>query len=742
MPMLERPPPKRKQAMSEICPEAKRSCCMFVMKQEFNNLLSKKREFLSRQRTSSLLINPLKTAENALIPEFSNFYRRLSNAPMAPEEHTAQLSLIEQVIQESIIIEWPRCVEGLASSSESVEIDMAPLIHRARSVIKCRTSHPTMKIKVCAISQDIDGPLLPQPKTVEAFFRASLVKLSHDGSEPRQVAGRMILTQREGTPATKTSDQNGATVSDGKLIASQAAPDTHAYVLLERMGERNARTTPLKFDNNVLCATFPEMAMALNSMVDRRQLATRYAVQVEVAVNVDNKLIVNHVLLSHPFLIAITNDQTEPLLYSIFWSRMLTNEHTETSEMFRDCSTIPWATLQEGVKQYVKGQIVQARSLRYHELCHLQSMMLLPRLVRCKTNEECESLELELYGDSKCADGSEKRIQIRDRLLAELVLPTTPIERREFMMDKCISILDMTTELQHTVWSWLFKATEMLQDVGHKLCPSPFLGDKKGTKTKKQMAACEEYQTMLSLFNKGILTLASVHTARQIFSDSAVASENDAMLLRLCDENSGFFSFVFGFEEESTNVLRIGSLSAEQVKDFKQGLPEVLMDERLPSKYSSLVKIDVDEQESTKLNISLARKRLIFHTYETLRMDNSVHVHDDETVRVNPLTGEMVARIPHPPTNFLTASESLTGGESAFGNLPAFLSLLHQQVAVPVTSFTGGLRGGFDIRTLLRSITIPEATEESESEGEEESEVMAPQSGQSYTNENMPASGK
>ncbi|VDN19935.1 unnamed protein product [Cylicostephanus goldi] len=158
---------------------------MFAMKQEFNNLLSKKREFLSRQRTSSLLINPLKTAENDLIPEFSNFYRRLSNAPMAPEEHTAQLSLIEQVIQESIIIEWPRCVEGLPSSSESVEIDMAPLIHRARSVVKCRTSHPTMKIKVCAISQDIDGPLLPQPKTVEAFFRASLVKLSHDGTEPR-----------------------------------------------------------------------------------------------------------------------------------------------------------------------------------------------------------------------------------------------------------------------------------------------------------------------------------------------------------------------------------------------------------------------------------------------------------------------------------------------------------------------------------------------------------------------------
>ncbi|KHJ90143.1 hypothetical protein OESDEN_10017 [Oesophagostomum dentatum] len=120
---------------------------MFTMKQEFNNLLSKKKEYLARQRTSSLLINPLKTEENPLIPEFSNFYRRVSNAPMAPEEHAAQLALIEQVIQESIIVEWPRTLDGLSPGGETMEIDMAPLIHRARSVVKCRTSHPTLKIK-------------------------------------------------------------------------------------------------------------------------------------------------------------------------------------------------------------------------------------------------------------------------------------------------------------------------------------------------------------------------------------------------------------------------------------------------------------------------------------------------------------------------------------------------------------------------------------------------------------------
>ena len=76
------------------------------------------------------------------------------------------------------------------------------------------------------------------------------------------------------------------------------------------MAEHSAKTTPFKYENGVLCATFPEMVkkmvetysslilfqgVTLNSMVDRRQLATRYAIQVEVALNIDNKLLINHV---------------------------------------------------------------------------------------------------------------------------------------------------------------------------------------------------------------------------------------------------------------------------------------------------------------------------------------------------------------------------------------------------------------------------------------------------------------
>ncbi|ETN84497.1 hypothetical protein NECAME_17131 [Necator americanus] len=139
----------------------------------------------------------------------------------------------------------------------------------------------------------------------------------------------------------------------------------------------------------------------------------------------------------------------------------------------------------------------------------------------------------------------------------------------------------------------------MLQDVGHKLCPSPILGDKKGTKTKKQMAASEEYQTMLSLFNKGIITMASPLTVREVFRDHFAALGTNAMMIRMCDENSGFFSFVFGLEEGHIAV-------------------------------------------------------------------------------------------------------------ATFGSLPAFLSLLQQQITVPATTFTTAPRGGFDIRTLLRNMQLPE----------------------------------
>ncbi|KJH51370.1 hypothetical protein DICVIV_02489 [Dictyocaulus viviparus] len=669
----------------------KRSSTMYAMKQKFNNLLSKKKCFLDRQRQSSLLIDPLPIDNNPLIYEFSNFYRHLSNASMPTEERSAQLALIKQVIQESVIIEWPKSIEGISNeSNDTVKIDMPPLIHRARSVIKCRTSHPTMRIKVCAITEDSDDLLLPQPRILEAFFRASLVKLSHDGSESRQVAGRLILTQREGIPTSRNSEQTGATVSEGKLIASQAASDTKTYVILERMGERGAITTPFKYENQALCATFPEMGVALNSMVDRRQLATRYAVLVEVALNIDNKLIINH----------------------------------EVLEVCCDTSTVPWIILREAIRYYVKSQIINARSLYYNEICHIQCMTLLPRVLRCKSNDEIKSLEIQLYGNSNCStSNNDYRIKLRDRLLTEQVLPMTSIQRNEFMVEKCISCLDMRTELHHTAWSWLFRATELLQDVGHKMCPSPIFGEKKCTKTKKQMAACDQFQTMLSLFNNGLITMINPLLVRHVYRDLALEEENHgAILIRFCDENAGFLSFSFGYEKSSNDVILVGSLSAEQVKEFKQGLAEVLMDEQYPSKFANLIKIEAKESDTNNISISLMRKELVFHSYVTMRLDNSVHVLDNETIRINPLTGEKVARIStqyNGPVSVPHYPESLSNLTNLSMATNVLYSIIQQQMVFPM-SLTSCLPGSFNMQEFLPSAKFPQPAEDSESEGEDE----------------------
>ncbi|CAI4226720.1 unnamed protein product [Auanema sp. JU1783] len=658
---------------------------MPALKQEFSNLCQKKQDYLARQRKTSLLVDPLYIDDSNAMHQFSGFYQKVSNAAVPAEDHQQQINLIQQIIQESIIIEWPKSVNGLTADGSAMEIDMAPLIHRARNVVKCRTSHPTMRIKVFAIAKEDANSL---PTTVEAFFRATLVKLSSESGEPRQVAGRMILTQREGTPATKTQDQNGATVtSDGKLVASQskAGVDVSAFAVLERMKEPSAKTTGFKYENGILCATFPEMGVTLNSMVDRRQLATRYAIQVEVVINIDYKLIINHTLLSHPFLIAITNDQTEPLLHSIFWNRLTDNDAaaTESIDAHQTDVALPWSVLRLALLNFIKAQLVQARSLSIHELCHLQCMILLPRVIECKTTTDVTNLELIFFGNNHCTTTQE----LRDRLLKEEVLPATVIERHQFMTDKCVSILDMTTELSHTVWLWLFRVSEMVLDVGHRLCPSPSLADKKTSKTKKQMAASEEYQTMLSLFNRGYITLASVDTASQIYRDSP--DENSSLMMRFCDENCGFLSIVYGFDEASPTSLKLGSISSEQLKDFKQGLPEVLMDEKFPSSFDKILQITSEPETPEEYCVQRIEKQSVFHSYRTTRLQNeSVQVFDMETVRINPLTGERMERsfaatmsnnVLNSLQNYPQLEQELLGLRQSFaGN--TLLALIHEQM--------------------------------------------------------------
>ena len=76
---------------------------------------------------------------------FSTVFKKACSLPL--EDVDEQRKMIEDVVKESIVIEWPRTFPGVYSDQAETELDFAPLIHRARNVVKCRTSHPTMRVK-------------------------------------------------------------------------------------------------------------------------------------------------------------------------------------------------------------------------------------------------------------------------------------------------------------------------------------------------------------------------------------------------------------------------------------------------------------------------------------------------------------------------------------------------------------------------------------------------------------------
>ncbi|VDN08410.1 unnamed protein product [Thelazia callipaeda] len=591
-------------------------------------LMGEKKKWLNAQRRASLLIQPCKIDELNVMSKFPSLLHTVATAQLSEEQRQDQLNLIEQIIQESIIIEWPKVLHDKCHSNENhllgVELDFAPLIHRARNVVKCRTSHPTMRVRVCAIAEPSSDQVYP--KVMEALFRATLVKLSNDAGE-RQIAGRLILTQREGTSATKYHDQSGVAVNmNGKLLVNQARPECSTNILLEQFGE-TAKKTDFKYEHGTLCAIFPELGVTLNSMIDRRQLSTRYAIQVDVALNIENKLIVKHMVLSHEFLIAITNDQTESLLNFIYWPRLLDSEYFQDQpteignhSMNGRKPNVPWGILKEALQYFVKTQCSSARPLDREELLHVQCMLFYPKLKKA-SKQECEQLEQHFFGNIRKTDDSEKSILIRlkHRLLTEMVSDDVLVTKHELMLNKCISLADGTTELRHNLWQWLYRATEIIIDVGHKFCPAMSNADKKCAKTKRPNFSMNECQSALSLYNNRVLTLRSAQSVIEVFktideNDKKCDTSTKAIFLRFCDENVGHVSFAFSnIHIVNVTVLcrnndgkpLMGSLSCEQIKDFKQGIAEVLMDETFPKHYDRIVQFQIDQYSGDNSNEKL-----------------------------------------------------------------------------------------------------------------------------------------
>ncbi|MFH4974693.1 hypothetical protein AB6A40_001402 [Gnathostoma spinigerum] len=638
---------------------------LFVYRQELAVLMGEKQKWLDAQRRASLLVEPCRTDAMAIMPRFAALLEAVSETSVRENQMNARRELLEQIIQESIFVEWPRFIDGLTNETGNdennsiVEVDFAPLIHRARSVVKCRTSHPTMRIRICAISPPTESERSP---VKAAFFRASLVKLSGDGSD-RQVAGRLILTQREGTPANKGQDQSGAVVNeDGKLVIAEADIPYSAQELIRKFNE-TCKPVPFKYEKRALCATFPEMGVTLNSMVDRRQLATRYTIQVEVALLMNDNSILKHKILSHPFLIAITNDQTEPLLTSIFWNRLLDSSHADnilassSDSVSKAEPSVQWRILREVLKHFVKAQYPQARALDSDELYHVQCMLFLPR-GRSVSQEDLHNVEQSLFGNVRTIEGRYGLRKLKYRLLRESVLDEVIVQKNEFMSNKCISLADQSTELHHSLFQWMYKATEMIMDVGHKLCPSLTNNDKKYTKAKKQVSSSDDYTTMISLFNSRIITFLPTNRVNKVFHSLSMNDANNnmatrAMMVRFDDENAACLSLAFTNTdttniESSDRLPLMGSISCDQIKDFKQGLAEALMDEAFPSRYDRLVRLDYDHTDGMldcreKFVASFPKKEAIFRNYTTLRMRNNfVFAKDDLTIRVNPLTGEQI----------------------------------------------------------------------------------------------------
>ncbi|VIO99163.1 Uncharacterized protein BM_BM2766 [Brugia malayi] len=650
---------------------------LYHSRRKLATLMGEKRKWLNCQRKASLLVQPYKIDELEVMSRFAPLLSDVSTAQLPNEQHQAQLALIEQIIQESIIIEWPKmhyekCPDD-DNSLVGMELDFAPLIHRARNVVKCRTSHPTMRVRVCAIAEPNSDMIYP--RVVEAFFRATLVKLSGDPGD-RQTAGRLILTQREGTSATKYHDQHGVVVNmNGRLLISQVSPECSTNILSEQYGE-NVKRTNLKYEHGTLCAIFPELGVTLNSMIDRRQLSTRYAIQIDVALNIENKLIVKHVVLSHEFLIAITNDQTESLLNFIYWPRLLDREqfHNQPSDQEDVTSNsnkqkVPWGILKKALKYFVKAQLNSARALDTDELLHVQCMLFYPR-IRKANEEECEQLEKHLFGNIKNINEGNGVIKLKHRLLTEMVVDSVLVSKNELMVNKCISLADNITELPHNLWQWLYRATEIIIDVGHKFCPALSNVDKKSAKTKKPTIPMNEYQSILSLFNNRILTLTSIQSIAKVFkameeNDRKCGTLTKAIYLRFCDENAGYISFAFtNFSKDNNGKPLMGSLSSEQIKDFKQGIAEILMDESFLKSYDRIVQLqtfDGKNRDESNLAIATPLKTTIFHDYNTMRLQNNcVETRDNETIRVNPLTGEKLTHTQNNVNNVVTSNSSHT----------------------------------------------------------------------------------
>uniref|UniRef100_A0A0K0F085 SWIB domain-containing protein n=1 Tax=Strongyloides venezuelensis TaxID=75913 RepID=A0A0K0F085_STRVS len=621
---------------------------IFTFKNKVNKIVEEKNLYIEDQRRASLMIPPYSTDSRGVQGKFGSLIREINEDDYSLGTDD-KLSLIDHIFKESIITEWPKeIIEG----DRKIEIDCAPLIHKARTVKKCRTQHPTLRVKICgAIKDDTNASTTIKYLKVKLTLRKFKPDERDDSSSP---AGHLMLTLREGTSTyrappspLKISEVGGVLECEMK---NQNAPDFNHQQFLNSIGFSTSNGTENNFiyENDILTVTFPEIGMKIFSMTDRRALTTRYVLEVDVEMNFVDGHTIKHKVDTKNFLIAITNDQTEALLNSIFWSRLGTPESCTTSRLTEkediDPPYIKYGILKIALQNFMKAQVSNARELDKHELLHIQCMLFLPRFVKLTKEEMVEKLK-ELYTNNFIDNIDMETFNIesvREILLTDFVLDSVSVDKNEFMTNPLVSLTDCSTILEHRLWNWFYRTYEMIADIGHKLCTSTQVIEKKVSKNRRisfnsqSSTSIEDPITMVSLFNQRLITFTSRQHAYDLLNNRTIDPGRGAMMLRFCEDNQGFISFIFDHKDGKP---RIGSISCDKIKDNKKGLLGVLMGDDYPKSFEYMLKIEVDNH----LSAIKEAKNTLFCQYQSNMNDcNKKIINDQLFTSVNPSSGEEV----------------------------------------------------------------------------------------------------
>uniref|UniRef100_A0AC35TTI1 Little elongation complex subunit 2 n=1 Tax=Rhabditophanes sp. KR3021 TaxID=114890 RepID=A0AC35TTI1_9BILA len=633
---------KRKHVEEVLFGKGNNKKSSFAVKQRFNALLNEKKLWIEAQRKASLMIAPYHLDPFGIPAKFQQLTKEILEDEEPKIENEEKTRLLDQLFQESIITEWPKMI---VENDEMKEVDCAPLIHKARSVRKCRTQHPTLRVKVCAAQKN--------PSDVNRSINAiamtlTLVKCNPDDKEDvNAIAGHLMLTKREGAVAHR-STANQLEIREeehGQMYCLMTNPQDFDYSLVAfpRGTDKKVAVNSIQWDeNDILTVSFPEIGMKIFSMVERRSLISRYYLKVNVEMLFKDGIILKHNVYTLPFLIAITNDQSQQLLSSLYWSRLASSENPSPSRMSEtrehDEAPIKFELLKNAVQNFVKSQVQNGRMLDQHELLHIQCMLFLPRFVNQTNEYMIEQVKL-LYDDISDEKETIDIVEVRQKLLSQFVKDDVLVKRKEFMEDNLVSLTDCKTVLQHSLWNWFYKAFEMIADIGHKLCTSTIATEKKVAKSKRisinstssNFNGSDDPITMLTLFNQRILTFTSRFGAYRLFQQEDRGRES--MLLRFCEDNLGFISFVFSPKSEKA---QIGSISTDQIKENKRGLLGILMEYQLPRDYAYLLKISAEEP----LSASKEHKIHLFSQFiSTLNTPSLISIKDTLFTTINPSNG-------------------------------------------------------------------------------------------------------